>query len=156
MHGNRKRVVTTLILALAVVVSAACNSGPPVGEGHTVNVYLTPTCACCKLWVAHMRSNGFEVITEEIDQDQLTQMKRDNGVTVPLRACHTSKIEGYTVEGHVPADLVAKMLAEQSDIAGIAVAGMPPGAPGMESRSPHRYRVMAFHKDGRTEVYAER
>jgi len=156
MRGNRQRVLATSILALAVVIGTACNSGPPVGEGHTVHVYLTPTCGCCKAWVAHMRSNGYEVIAEEIEQDQLTQLKRDNGVAVELRACHTSKIEGYTVEGHVPADLVAKMLEEQPDIAGIAVAGMPPGAPGMESRSPQRYRVMAFYNDGRTEVYANR
>ena len=156
MRGNRQRIVTTLILALAVAVTAACNSGPPVGEGHTVHVYLTPTCGCCKQWVAHMRSNGFEVITEEIESEQLTQMKRDIGVDVRLRSCHTSKIEGYTVEGHVPADLVARMLEEQSDIVGIAVAGMPAGAPGMESLSPQRYRVMAFYNDGRTEVYANR
>ena len=121
-----------------------------------MHVYLTPTCGCCKGWVTHMRENGFEVITEEIDTDQLREVERGNGVTVSLRSCHTSIVDGYTIGGHVPADLVARMLQERPDIVGIAAPGMPPGSPGMPSNSPQRYRVMAFHNDGRTEVYATR
>jgi hypothetical protein len=79
-------------------------------------------------------------------------------VTQALEACHTAVVDGYVVEGHVPADLVQKLLDERPDVAGIAVPGMPIGAPGMETpgRQPERYRVLTFDGDGTVEVYATR
>ena len=75
-----------------------------------------------------------------------------------LQACHTALVDGYVVEGHVPADLIDRLLRERPAVAGIAVAGMPLGSPGMEApgRTPERYRVHAFDRSGRTSVFAER
>lgn len=92
------------------------------------------------------------------DVDDVTPMKTQLGVPEHLASCHTAVVGGYVVEGHVPADIIKRMLRERPQIAGIAVAGMPLGSPGMETGSGHRepYSVMAIGRDGRTSVYAKR
>lgn len=137
--------------AQATLASATPEAMPGVPQ---VTVYKTPTCGCCKEWVSHLRENGFAVITH--DQDDLSGVKMANGITRELASCHTAVIEGYVVEGHVPADLIARMLTERPDIAGLAVPGMPGGSPGMESAPKEAYQVLAIGKDGRTTVYANR
>ena len=104
----------------------------------------------------YLRSNGFPVKAENVDD--LTPIKKKHAVPGTLEACHTALIDGYVVEGHVPADLIDRLLRERPPIAGIAVAGMPVGAPGMESpgRAPERYQVMTFDSGGRTSVFASR
>ena len=104
----------------------------------------------------HLRSNGFPVTAENVDD--LTPIKRKHAVPGALEACHTALVDGYVVEGHVPADLIDRLLRERPPIAGIAVPGMPVGAPGMESqgRAPERYQVVAFDRNGRTSVFASR
>ncbi len=121
----------------------------------TVEVYQSPTCGCCTLWVDHLRDEGFTVNAHMVDDHRLTQIKIDAGLTRELASCHTGIVDGYVVEGHVPAEDVARMLRERPDIAGIAVPGMPIGSPGMEvgdRRDP--YDVLAFDKDGNVTVYA--
>ncbi len=119
-------------------------------------VYKTPTCGCCKKWVTHLEETGFGVKTTDLPD--LSDIKAQFGVPQKMRSCHTAVIDGYIVEGHVPADVVQKMLREKPDIAGIAVPGMPIGSPGMEveGRPADRYNIMAFDKNGQTSVYAER
>ncbi len=101
-----------------------------------------------------MRDNGFTVKVE--DTDNLAAVKERYGVPPDLQSCHTAIVDGYIVEGHVPAADVERMLKERPAIAGIAVPGMPIGAPGMEveGAAPQAYDVIAFDKDGKTEVYA--
>ena len=93
-----------------------------------------------------------------VDVDDLTPVKGKHGVPLALWSCHTGVVEGYVVEGHVPADLIDRLLRERPKIAGVAVAGMPVGSPGMETpgRPAERYQVMAFDRAGRTTVFATR
>lgn len=117
-------------------------------------VYASPTCDCCRAWMRHLRSSGFNV-TKELMSD-VTPMKVQLGVPEDLWSCHTAVVEGYAVEGHVPADLIQKMLLERRALAGLAAPGMPNGSPGMEGPTRDRYEVIAFTRTGATEVYAVR
>jgi hypothetical protein len=104
----------------------------------------------------HLRANGFPVKIE--DTEDLPSIKRKHAVPRDLQTCHTALVEGYVVEGHVPADLIDRLLRERPPIAGIAVPGMPVGSAGMETpgRTPERYQVMTFDRTGRTGVFANR
>lgn len=119
-----------------------------------IKVYKDPNCGCCKLWVEHLEKNGFKV--EVMDLPDLTAVKQKYGVGQELQSCHTAVVGDYTVEGHVPADLIHKMLKEKPAIAGLAVPGMPMGSPGMEGATKERYDVLTFDRAGRTTVYAQR
>ena len=87
---------------------------------------------------------------------RLVDVKNKNNVPEKLRSCHTALIDGYVIEGHVPADLIDKLLKERPPILGLAVPGMPVGSPGMEGGKPEPYSVITFDKDGKTSVYAKR
>ena len=137
--------LTALMLAGPLVARAA-DAGP------RVQVYKSPTCGCCGKWVDHLRAAGFTVQATNVAD--VNQYKLEYGVPVQLASCHTAIVEGYIVEGHVPADDVIKMLREKPAIKGIAVPGMPLGSPGMESPNPERYETIAFDADGNTTVFA--
>jgi len=120
-----------------------------------LTVYKSAACGCCKEWIAHVRHARFKPVVQEVEA--MGDVKREAGVPQSLYSCHTAKVGGYVMEGHVPADLVQKVVEERPAIAGLAVAGMPNGAPGMEQGlPPQRYEVRAFTADGRWTVYAER
>ena len=104
----------------------------------------------------YLRANGFPVKAE--DTEDLAAIKKKHGVPGNLQSCHTALVEGYVLEGHVPADLIDRLLRERPAIAGLAVPGMPSGSPGMESpgRAPEPYQVIAFERSGRTSVFASR
>lgn len=124
----------------------------PPGPGDMV-VYKSPTCGCCDGWIDHLRAAGFRVIPR--DTSDVGAVKRRLGVLPTLESCHTATISGYVIEGHVPADAIVRLLEERPAIVGLAVPGMPAGSPGMESARPHvSYEVIAFDKEGRTQVYA--
>lgn len=99
------------------------------------------------MWVAHLEANGFTVETELVAGDVINAKRARHNIGVPLASCHLADIDGYLVEGHVPAAEIAKMVDGKLDIAGISVPGMPQGAPGMNGSGP--FRVLAFDKDGR-------
>lgn len=125
-------------------------------ELPVVTVYKSPTCGCCSDWVEHMQQAGFEV--EAHDVNDLSDVKARLGVFPQHQSCHTATVGDYVVEGHVPADLVKKLLEERPEVAGLAVPGMPRGSPGMEmpDGTKDSYDVIAFTSDGRTAVYANR
>ncbi len=87
---------------------------------------------------------------------QLVAIKAEHGVPAQLQGCHTGVVEGYVIEGHVPADVMRRFLEERPDVVGLAVPGMPPGSPGMEMGNPQPYNVMAFDREGRASVYEKR
>lgn len=147
--------------ATAVDVDAASTDAPgyesadgAAAVGEVVTVYKSASCGCCKAWVAHMEEAGFTV--EAHDVDDLPAVKVEHGVRPEHQSCHTALVGGYVVEGHVPADVVRRMLDERPAIAGLATPGMPRGSPGMEVPSGERdaYDVIAFRDDGTSEVYA--
>jgi hypothetical protein len=153
------RLAGTLLGGLtAMAVVAAAVAQKPTDQkaaAGVMTVYKSPTCGCCNLWIDHMKAAGFQV--RSVDMEDLTEVKQSSGVPMKLRTCHTAIIDGYVVEGHVPADLVKKMLAEKPKVTGIAVPGMPIGSPGMEQgdqKDP--YEVLLFDKAGKTTVYAKR
>ena len=138
--------------AAAVPVASPASA---VAAAPVVTVYKSPTCGCCTKWVDHMRESGFEVVVN--DMADVTPLKNEVGVPTALRSCHTAVVSGYTLEGHVPADLVQELLKEKpKNIAGLAVPGMPMGSPGMEGDRKDAYEVVAYTADGKTSVYAER
>ena len=115
-------------------------------------VYKTPTCGCCKGWVDRMKEAGFTV--EVHDVPDLSAIKSDAGVPEELQACHTARIGGYVVEGHVPAADIRRLLAERPAVTGIATPGMPMGSPGMEGAYKDRYDVMTFGGSAKSSVFA--
>lgn len=131
----------------AVATPASAVAGEP-----TLVVYKTPSCGCCKGWVKAMESSGFKV--EVHDLDDLAATKHAAGVPDELQSCHTARIGGYVVEGHVHAEDIRRLLAERPDIAGIAAPGMPMGSPGMEGAYTDHYDVVTFGGNGRQTVFA--
>ncbi|MHB0948523.1 MAG: DUF411 domain-containing protein [Gemmatimonadaceae bacterium] len=120
-----------------------------------ITVHLSPTCGCCKEWVAHLETSGFRV-TKDVTSD-VSPVKAMLGVPDALWSCHTAEVGGYAIEGHVPADLIHRMLRERPAIAGLAVPGMPVGAPGMEQPGPRdRYEILTFTRAGETSVFEVR
>ncbi|WP_420125395.1 DUF411 domain-containing protein [Longimicrobium sp.] len=125
-------------------------------QGTRMVVYKTPTCGCCRSWVDHMQAAGFAV--EVHDMPDVAPVKQEHGLPGHLASCHTAIVDGYVVEGHVPADVIRRMLAERPQVAGIAVPGMPAGSPGMEVPGGRKdpYDIIAFSKDGKVSVYETR
>jgi hypothetical protein len=106
--------------------------------------------------VVHLQKNGFRVEKKDVIGKNFTDVKRKFGVPERVYSCHTALIEGYVIEGHVPADLIHKLLKERPPVVGLAVPGMPVGSPGMEGGKPEPYEVFTFDKNGKTTVYAKR
>lgn len=127
---------------------------PPSGTGIPITVYASPTCGCCHEWVKHLRDNGFDVTV--VDRADVAPIKRQFGVPDSLWSCHTAMVHSYAVEGHVPADLLVRLVRERPQVAGLAVPGMPRGSPGMEGVGKDAYQVLAFSRTGATWVYADR
>jgi len=121
---------------------------------QTIVVYKSPTCGCCEDWVAHLRREGFEVVTH--DQIDMNAIKTKFGVPGELASCHTATVANYVVEGHVPGDVIVRMLKERPPITGLAVPGMPGGSPGMESAPKVPYSVIAFDAAGTQSLYESR
>jgi hypothetical protein len=120
---------------------------------QTVTVYKDPTWGCCDAWVGHLQDQGFAVKLADVPQAQLIAIKNKLGVPQRLHSCHTGVVENYVIEGHVPGNLIARLLKERPDVMGLAVPGMPIGSPGMEGPNPKPYDVLSFDKDGRIQVY---
>jgi len=147
--------VVLIVGASVAVVSS--QSGKAAANKPSVAVFKSPTCGCCAKWNEHMTAAGYAVTSR--DMTDMTAVKDEHRVPSSLRSCHTALVSGYVIEGHVPADVVAKLLAERpAGVVGIAVPGMPAGSPGMESADGFKtpYQVMAFTKDGQSRVYASK
>lgn len=141
------RRISVAALLVWVVVGASSAAEPT-----EIQVYKSPTCGCCAKWVDHLRDNGFSVNVTEVKD--VTPIKIENGVPRKLASCHTAIVEGYLVEGHVPASDLRRLLSERPKISGLAVPRMPIGSPGMEGPNPVRYEVLSFGVDG-TRVFSE-
>ncbi len=153
---NRRLFLTRALQGTALVVLSPmlrrvlAEAAPP-----EMTVYKDPNCGCCAQWVAHVRKAGFAVTVR--DTADMDGVKASFGVPAALHSCHTARIGRYSIEGHVPADLIQRLLAEAPDARGLAVPGMPVGSPGMEMGArKDRYEVLLFDKAGRTTVFATR
>lgn len=149
--ADRPRMTAALAaLALAAVTLTAALPARKPGE---MLVYKSPTCGCCKKWVDQMRQQGFTVTTRDLDD--VTPIKADLGVPTAAQSCHTAVIDGYVIEGHVPAADIKRLLAEKPRVTGLAVPGMVVGSPGMEGPDPEPYDVLTFDGKGHTTVFAK-
>jgi hypothetical protein len=140
-----------LLLAIAVSTGAQNDAAKPT----PITVYKTATCGCCAKWVDHMKAAGFAPTVKDLPN--LNAVKAEAGVPSELQSCHTARVDGYVIEGHVPADVVRQLLKERPKVVGIAVPGMPSGSPGMEQggvKDP--YEVLTFDVSGKTTVFAKR
>ncbi|MEA5444596.1 DUF411 domain-containing protein [Gammaproteobacteria bacterium AB-CW1] len=143
------------LLSLLLILSLAACGQEPAAESNEMLVYKTPQCGCCSVWVDYIEEAGFEVEARDVSHQELNEIKREAGLPFSLGSCHTAFVDGYVVEGHVPAEQVHRLLEERPDILGIAVAGMPIGSPGMEMgdrKDP--YEVLTFNDEGESEVFA--
>ena len=139
------------ILQLITVIAFCIATMPLTAGGPQVSVFKTRTCGCCAKWIEHLRANGFDVKVQEVDSTAEYQTKY--GVPQNLRSCHTAVVQGYTIEGHVPAQEIYRLLKERPNVKGLAVPGMPVGSPGMESSSSQTYSVMIFDAEGHASEY---
>jgi hypothetical protein len=154
----KKRIVRTFALGVSVVAlalttgAAPASSIDPAAKKPTITVYKDPSCGCCKSWIEHLIKHGYRVDAK--DTPEMTEIKRTLGVPDGLTACHTAVVNGYLIEGHVPAADIARLLEQKPKIAGLAVPGMPMGSPGMEGPRAQHYQVVSFDKAGKTKVFA--
>lgn len=162
-YRSLARVAGVAVLAVSLSAWAYSAAERPAAEvaiaaaesvaENTVTVFKDPNCGCCKEWVEHLRKHAFKVVSR--DTSDVGSIKVTARVPRQLYSCHTAFVNGYVVEGHVPAADIQRMLKEKPKIAGIAVAGMPAGSPGMEvGGRVDRYNVTAFSRDGSTSIYA--
>ena len=118
-----------------------------------VMMYKNANCGCCGAWATHMKNQGFTV--KEIPRDDMAALKKKYGVPDKLASCHTAIVDGYVIEGHVPAADVTRLLKERPKAIGLTSPGMPMQSPGMqaEGKTPSNYDVLVFDKQGHTKVY---
>lgn len=139
-------------LRMAIAVSALVLGS--AANAAALTIYKSASCGCCAKWVEHVEKHGFTVTV--VNVDDVMAVKAKAGIPDKLASCHTSKVGGYVVEGHVPAADIKKLLAQKPKAKGIAVPGMPMGAPGME-HGDHRqpYQTLLIKADGSTAVFAQ-
>ena len=141
--------------ALLSLVAAATLRPAFAATATAMTVYKDPNCGCCADWVALMQEAGFDVTVNMLDPDALQSHKSASGITPELASCHTAHVDGYVIEGHVPAADIRRLLADRPDAIGLTVPGMPYGAPGMGPESEREaYSVLVIRRDGKTDVYA--
>ena len=143
--------VNFTLLPLLLLLFAASHTW--AAESGEIEVYKSPTCGCCSAWADHLHDNGFKVKAFNISD--MNAVKKHLGVSPQLASCHTAIINGYVIEGHVPATDIKRLLRESPKVTGVTVPGMPMGSPCMDAPQPQHYQVLLLEKDGTTEVFAE-
>ena len=143
----RRRMLTMLAAApLALVSMRALSAGP------AVSMFKLTGCGCCDLWAEHLRKSGFAVSVRAVPD--LTPVRVKYGIPNIFGTCHTALVQGYAIEGHVPAADIQRLLRSKLKVAGLAVPGMPAGSPGMEGPRGEPYDVLTFDRNGATQIYA--
>lgn len=127
---------------------------PAIAEELTIDVYKSPSCDCCNKWISHLEQNGFKVISH--NQENMSEIKSKFNISNELQSCHTAVINGYFIEGHVPAHDIKRLLSKKPDIKGLSVPGMPAGTnvPGMETRAEKASFDVIAVGDDVTKIYA--
>lgn len=145
-----------LLLSLASTAAVGCFAvpGPSRADTRTIRVFKSPTCGCCNDWIAHLEANGFSVQSYDIGN---SDARRRLGMPARFGSCHTAEIEGYAIEGHVPAREIKRLLDERPDAVGLAVPAMPRGSPGMDGPAyggiVDPYDVLLIDRNGEASVF---
>ena len=136
-----------LVMVFAFVMNPAFSTEP------TITVWKSASCGCCQRWVDYLQDDGFEVTAHNVDD--VVSIKRKLGMTDPaLYSCHTAKVGGYIIEGHVPASDIRRLLDDRPTLVGLAAPGMPQMSPGMLSIEPKGYDVLQFNAQQETSVFS--
>ena len=136
-----------LVMVFAFVMNQAFSVEP------TITVWKSASCGCCQRWVDYLQDDGFEVTAHNVDD--VVSIKHKLGMTNPaLYSCHTAKVGGYIIEGHVPASDIRRLLDERPKLMGLAAPGMPQMSPGMLSIEPKGYDVLQFSRKQETSVFS--
>ena len=148
MNLKKPSLLRRSISGAALLVLAACSN---VAQAATYTMFRDPGCGCCLNWAGHLE-DGMNANVASVDSNDMAAIKTARGVPEELWSCHTMEVDGYIIEGHVPAEAVARLLRERPDgVAGLAVPGMPLGSPGMEARNRIQpYEVIAFGPTGQS------
>lgn len=149
MTSLSRRTLMSLGAAFALV-------RPAIAEGlPQIHVVKDAGCGCCNAWIGHVRDGGFLVSFEEMEPDALAALKASLGIPTDLASCHTAQVEGYVIEGHVPAADIRRLLEDRPDALGLSVPGMPFGSPGMGPEDQREaFDVLMMARDGSTTVFA--
>lgn len=148
---NRNVRPWSVLTWLAIVFFGGAAVGRAAEPPPAIEVFQESTCDCCMSWVRHLESAGFQVkITAFENPFDLQAIKREQGISTEISACHTARVGGYIIEGHVSATEIRQLLEERPAIKGLVVPRMPRGAPGIESPEPQRYEVLALDPERRT------
>lgn len=146
MKQNRYPITRRTLVGLIGMIALTIHYGPAHADTPVITVHKDPNCGCCSGWVRHLQEAGFAVRVEETTD--LESVRARLGVPQELTACHTAEMNGYLLEGHVPAAAVRRLLSERPSARGLAVPGMPVGSPGMDGGSPQSYTVVLFGPAG--------
>lgn len=144
-----------LKLMLSALLLAGCTTiqAENAVADKEMTVYRSPTCGCCGKWIEHVKNNHFTV--KDIVSNDMDAIKEKYGIPDKLGSCHTAIVDGYVIEGHVPAADIQKLLQTKPKVVGLSAPGMPMGSPGMEMGGSQDYNVMSFDKDGKVQVFSE-
>lgn len=143
-----KNLFATLLIGSLAQASWAAPATP------VIDVYKSPACGCCNKWIDHLKANGFGV--RSYDTDNVAQHKARLGVPPGYGSCHTAEVDGYVIEGHVPAREIKRLLKEKPRVSGLVVPAMPVGSPGMEAdgrKDP--YKVFLVNRNRSTQTYVQ-
>jgi len=144
-----KSLATTLFATVLAVGAGHVLASP----GDVVELYKNPSCGCCGEWAKHMEKNGFKIRVHEVADAGV--VREQSGIPATLGSCHTAKVGGYAIEGHVPAADVKRLLKERPKAVGLSAPGMPQSAPGMDSATNQPYDVLLVKPGGKTEIFAK-
>lgn len=133
------KIRVSALLAKSIMTISLLSVAAQAAATATVEVYKSPTCGCCAKWVDHMRDHGFTVKTHDVGNKEI---RKKSGISNSLGSCHTALVNGYAIEGHVPAPDIIRLLREKPKAIGLAVPDMPHGTPGMEGARSDPYNVL--------------
>ncbi|MDX1655087.1 MAG: DUF411 domain-containing protein [Candidatus Competibacteraceae bacterium] len=149
------KLLTALALTMALLLPAGliqAEESATAGSLPTVTVYRSPTCGCCHAWIEHLEHNGFTV--EDVLTTDIRSVKEAHDLPPRLASCHTALVDGYLIEGHVPAADIKNLLIQRPTVAGLAVPGMPVGSPGMEvGERRDAFPVVSFDQHGQMDLF---
>lgn len=142
-------------LMLGAFAASVVGTGRAIAAANPqLHVLKDPNCGCCGAWIDILQSEGFDVTVENSLGTLLARYKIDNGIPQAMASCHTGKVDGYMIEGHVPSADIRRLLKERPEAVGLAVPGMPYGSPGMGPETEREaYDVFLIRHDGSSEIF---
>lgn len=154
--NNKYTLITVTVFAAVFIMAGMLSVGnlgllrlsgsEEVWTGEKMVIHKSPTCGCCGAYSSYIKKYGYDV--EIHDTDELSKVKSGLGVPAELESCHTIEVAGYIVEGHIPHEVIEKLLSEKPDIKGVGMPGMPSGSPGMPGSKAGEFMVYEINHDG--------